>query len=175
MIASSWSCLKSLDTDVKTWGINKNIYGDGYKMIFESLLKRCGRYLTKLIVDSYSDSQKCIKVDNHIVNMIRRYCLYLQEINIGFRSFESKDEVETIKPIFNKMKKIECIFWYNVSNEELKEFFSLNSQLEYLSIYLEMTMLDMDFFDTLPQTITKLTIRMRNVPLHRICHVSLFH
>ena len=133
--------------------------------MFEDVLKRCGRFLTKIDFDYRNE------VNDANVNTIRRECPNLQDIDLNCQSFWSRNEIETVIPVFNKVKKFNCRFLYAVSNKDLKELFLLNDGLESLDIYFRMG-IQFSIFDFLPnETIKELLINYeKNV--HRICKVS---
>ena len=159
----SWNHLKSLNEDPKTWGIGKNNAGD-----FESVLKRCGRFLTHLVLDNYY-------INDDDVDLIRRECPNLKYIDISEQqNFANKRDIANIKPIFDKVRRISCIIEKGVTDGNLSNLFSTNDKLEYLEISIWKKFRSFTFLDALShETIRELKIESENVSFDRICQVSL--
>ena len=119
--------MRCLSDDQKAWG-KKKICNNDFKRIFGSILKRCGPFLRHLIFE-YRE------VDSAIVDLVRRECPHLQDIDITSHCYiRDKESVEMIKPIFCKIKKLNCWIWNEVMDGDLEELFSVNDKLEELNI-----------------------------------------
>ena len=139
-------------------------------MMFQSLLKKCGRFLSKLVVNRAEGDN----VDNEILHTIRRECPNIQEIDIGLHEIRGKNDIETIKPIFSKLKKFYLsIDKRDIFDEDLIELFKLNKNIEVLDLFLNKR-LTIDILYALPcETIRELLLsRLQTCPLHIICNVS---
>ena len=163
----SWVYLKSVSDDPKTWGIKKMSPID-YIINFRILLKRCGRFLKHLILDTYD-------VNRDIVNLISKECPNLKDIDLlNYKYFDFENFIAVIKPIFNKVKKFSCCFGYGIKDKDLKSLFSTNKKLEYLEILWSPSDFDTTFFYVLPQeTMRELIIVTKDIPFRRVCRVSL--
>ena len=159
-----WANLESLNDNPQTWGI-KRTHFENSKIMFEGVLKRCGRFLTHLVLDT-------LEVYSDIVNLVRRECPRLQDIDIINR--QSFHNVEILKSIFNKVQKFSCIIVYQDAEGTLKDLLSTNNKLEHLELYFPIEIFSFNFLEVLPQeTIKELIIESLNISFNRICRVSL--
>ena len=131
--------MESLNSDLKSWGMKEDIelYED-FKSIFRSVLKRCGRYLIDLSFDENGRSE-VHTLDNEIVDMIVEECPKLKNIDVGYQEFSSKSEIEIIKRIFTKFKKLNCsldVTIFFIEEEFLKALFLSNKILENVTVHL---------------------------------------
>ena len=162
---------KSLNDDPEFWGIKSEMSPSVISIYFEKLLKKCGRFLTHLVLDN------CAMVKSNIVNLLIRECPNLQDIN--FNDHDIHDDninyfIEDIKPVFHKVKNFHCGFDYKVTDEDLKKLFSINDKLEYLNLRLTEDIYTFTFLDALPNETIRELIVNSDIPLHRIVYVSLF-
>ena len=153
----SWSNITYLDTFTRRWGMKKNFsYGVNFEIMFENVMKRCGRFLTKIAFEHDSH------VNDANVSTMTMECPKLQDIDLNWCVFRSRNEIDTIIPVFKKVKKFDCNFWYAVSNEDLKELFLLNDSLECLKLDFDEE-INFSIFDFLPnETIKELAINCAN-------------
>ena len=127
----SWYHLKSLDT--RDWQsiLDKKDNNDNLNIIFKNVLKRCGRFLAHLQVDIPYQS----KWDSEIVDMILKECTNLKDVDIGYQTFISQDDIEVIKPIFDKVTKLYCsIDESDIKDEDLEGLFTINKKLEHFEM-----------------------------------------
>ena len=169
-----WSNVKSLNCDTRIWGINKEFESNSQQIniiMFESALKRCGKYLTNLNAAGYG------AWDSKMTNIIEEECPNLQNIEIGHQSLK-KITVAALLPIFSRLKKLDVRSEH--SNEDpnddnkLKNLLSSNEKLEYFSIILEHP-LNGSFLSDIPCTLKELIITCScesRIQLDTICHVS---
>ena len=165
----SWMHVKCLNTDPEFWGMkNTSVsYSDFNEKHFESVLKRCGRFLKNL------DFDNC-KVNKNIVDLIRRECPNLKNIDFDdCYQIYKKNDIEDIKPIFNKVKKFNAEFQCKVTDKDLKNLFSTNDKLEYLNLNFCRKVYTSTFLDALPYETLKELIIYSYIPLNRIFQVSI--
>ena len=148
----SWSDLKSLNVNPVSWGVRKKISHSDFKIMLESALKRCGRFLMHLVFDV-----GIYKVDNDILNLVRRECPNLQDIELTNHQSYNPNDVQAVKSVFDKVKKFKCSFEDEVTVGDLEDLFSVNEKLECLCIRL---INSSDHSNTC-------------IPFDKICHVSL--
>ena len=136
--------------------------------MFKSVLLRCGRLLNELIFDG------SVKIDKEMVDMIIAECSKVQHIDIGYREFESKREINLIKPIFRKMKYFSfSIEKTDIDEEYLRRLLSLNKNLEAFAMIPNKKM-SVSVLDSLPcETIEELDLdRFRSTSLNTTFQVS---
>ena len=171
----SWYHVKSLNTDTCSWGMtNKHKRKIHFNIMFESVLKRCGRFLKNLVFGKYWIAKW---MDQPIVNAIIKECPNLQNIEGGCQNFRNKSDIEIIKPIFHKLKNCYCslsTLSNNINDEDLKSLFVRNQKLERLAICSNKKTIDGSFLSALPsETIKELVFEDANyIKLHKICQVS---
>ena len=164
----SWHHIKSINDDIQTWGMKKKDKLKRFKIMFESLLRRCGRYLQHVDLE-------CFKVNDQIVDIVKRECCNVQQINMGYQAVTSKNEIEMIKPIFKYFKKFELTLGNSdIDNEDLKNLLSLNEKLEHFDISDE-GRITLNVLDALPsETIKELHISLKSTSIQSICYVSTY-
>ena len=163
----SWMYFKSLNDDPELWGIKKTPLSN-FTTCFKRVLKRCGRFLTHLVFET-------CKVNNDIVNLVRRECPNLQDIDFSNDSITNKNYIQDIKSIFDKAKKCIFAFDFKVTDEDLKTLFSLNDKLEYLDIYFIEDSHSFTFLNELPHETIRELIIFSDISLNRIIQVSLMY
>ena len=135
--------------------------------MFLSILKRCGRYLTELIL-IYGHM-----LDEELVNMITKYCPQIQYIDLKDYYTFNKADIETVKPIFNLFRTFNCSL-RGMSNKESKKLFSLNKKLECLEINCNEALNGSFLFSLSRETMKELVLTTsQSIPFDRICHVSI--
>ena len=176
---ASWDNLNSLNTDTRDWGMKKKINDKNFKTIFSNILDRCGNFLTHLEILSADSPYDYVKVDLPISNIIVAKCPNIQDIDIEYSilaDYVRSEEVETIKPIFDKVKKFRCSFRNIIDKKCVEDLFSLNNKMESLDIsFREGT--DVTVLNALPyKTMRELTIGFYSydIPFYQIFQVSLF-
>ena len=121
--------------------MKKKISKSDFKIIFEKILERCGRFLKHLVFNGYD-------VDNDIAFSVRRECPHLQDIDLISRPYYDEDIILILNPIFDKVKKFNCEIEHGVTDRDLQTLFLMNKKLESLQISL---WTDRDtFWDELP-------------------------
>ena len=146
--------------------MKKQFCHSGFKIIFEKILQRCGRFLKYLVFNGYD-------IDNDIAVSVKRNCPHLQDIDLINHKYYDKDILLVLKPIFDKVKKFNCAIMDEVTDRELHTLFSMNNKLESLQIFSWMDPDTYTFWDELPcETLREFMIES-DEPLQRICHVSL--
>ena len=131
----SWHTLKSLNSCTKTWGLKKRIVGEDFKVIFEILLKRCGRFLWHLVFDGAMHYSNDVEIENQILEIITNECQNVKRIEIGYKLLKDRNDFEAIKPIFNKLTKFGFqIGEFDITDKDLKDLFESNRKLECLEI-----------------------------------------
>ena len=166
----SWMHLKTLSDDTKNWGIKKKKNDDTFIIMFESVLKRCGGFLTHLIFDaSYMEK------DIHIANLIKTECPNLQDIDLRLKSSVYLGDIKAIKPIFCNVREFAYKIEKKVTDGDLGDLFSMNDKLEHL--HLDFDSNEGIFANTLSnallhETIRELSICSEAIPFHSICNVS---
>ena len=138
-----------------------------FKIMFVDVLKRCGKFLTRLVINLST-------VDSEILNLLKKKCPNLQDIDIIFRQdLKNKKDVETLKPIFDKVNCFNCLIGKEIRDKDLKCLFSRNNKLVCFRIYLHYKE-TCTYFESLPhETIRELQIWSIGTSFDRICDVSL--
>ena len=157
--------MESINFNLETFGTKEDTeFYEEFKPIFRCLLKRCGRFLIDLsfgehgrseahkFLDKLNDDivdmtvEECSrlkiakgsemhKLDDEFVDMIVEECPRLKNIDIGYQEFSYKREIDIIKRIFNKFKKLNCLLhMIDFDEEDLKVLFLSNKNLESLSM-----------------------------------------
>ena len=161
-----WIHEKSFSTDARTWGFKKTRISN-LEIRFESLLEKCGRFLTHFVFYDY-------EVNEHSIYLVTSECPNLQVIDImKHQLLLNAEDLQIVKLIFDKVRIFHC-FIENVKDQDLKDLFSKNHKLEYLKIYLAGRINpNCLFLNALPcETMRVLIIDSQDVPFHRICEVS---
>lgn len=158
--------------------MKSNVVSDShFEYMFENLLKICGRFLKELDFSSDFIPGDDNRLNERTVSSILKLCPNLQSIDIGNLCFQEEIPIETIKPIFSKVKKFHCtigIDEYVVSDDDLKNLFLLNEKLESLEISCYESMSG-NFLEGLPrETLRELIINSSNcIHIDTICRVSI--
>ena len=67
--------------------------------------------------------------------MLLKECPNLKDVEIGHLTFESQNDIEIIKPIFDKVTKLNLsINESDINDEDLKGLLAINKQLEYFDV-----------------------------------------
>ena len=169
----SWNSVKTLNTHPETWGMWKRDYFKTrrHQIMLKNILKRCGRFLTYIVYDKGYNYERLL--NKNIVSLIKKSCPNLQVIDIPSQRCRDINDIRTIVPIFDKVKKFEIMCLNIVDNDNLKYLFSLNNQLESLNITFKIT-IHTNFLDVLPhKTMKELEINGKGIRFSTIHHVSL--
>ena len=117
-----------------------------FKVSFEKVLRRCGRFLTKLVIHVCK-----VRMDRKIIDMLIQECRNLRYLDICFQSFS-----------------------YDVNDEDLIDLLSPMQKLEHLAIKIS-DRLNTTFLYILPcESIKELRLHQPiSVPFYKVCHVSM--
>ena len=127
----SWTDFSSLSSNPENWGMKKRLLSGPFKIAFECVLRRCGRFLKHLVFDDYFVD---IYIDSDIIKFVRRECPNLQDIHVKrCKCIMNREEIRNIKPIFNKVTKFNCTF-EKLGLRDLDDLFSVNDKLIELKI-----------------------------------------
>ena len=164
----SWCDLKSLTVDDKNFGVqdyvramcNADLVEDDkqkeadievvarevFKVSFEKVLRRCGRFLTKLVIEVFK-----VRVDREIIDTLIKECYNLKYLDMRLQSFA-----------------------YDVNDEDLIDLFTPMQKLEHLAIKIS-DRVNTTFLYVLPCENIKELILLKpiSVPFYKICHVSI--
>ena len=163
----SWTHMKFLNDDPDLWGMTLGDFNyKEYNKNFESVIKICGRFLTHIDLSKF--------LNQGVLNLIKTECPNVQNIDFNdcYYWVNKKNDIEDIKPIFNKVRKFKANFRFRVTDEDLKIFFSMNDKLEYLNLCLDRDLSTFTFLDALPHKTLRELIIHADIPLHIISHVS---
>ena len=172
----SWHTLKSLNACTKTWGLKKKIVGKDFKVIFEMLLRRCGRFVNHLVFNGRLFFSNDVEVDNQIIKLITNECQNLKDIEISCKIIKDRNDFEVIKPIFSKFTKLGIkIDKCDVKDEDLRDLFASNKKLKCLEIFADAkSTITADVLYLLPcETIKTLKLHYLQSTQLQICSVSI--
>ena len=98
-----------------------------FKVSFGEVLRRCGRFLRKLVIEVYN-----IRMDRQIIDMLIQECHNLRYLDMGYQSLADDINDEDLIDLFTPMQKLEYlaiktgdrvfgIFLYVLPCEHIKE------------------------------------------------------
>ena len=171
----SWNHFKSLPSKGKTWKtemVMDDKKADIQFIMFQNVLKRCGRFLTQLHLWGLDDH------DKRIITTVAQECQNLRVIDLAYHRV-SRECIQTISTIFSNVKKFKLYYLQDdVNDEDLAYLFSLNKVLEHLTIrFSEYHVVKGNFLDTLScDTIKELNLSgVGSISFDIICCVSMIN
>ena len=130
--------------------------------ILESLLRRCGKFLTQIIgfLDVQSAYVHTVYQDIIFLNLINKECPNLKTLDMDYCFFDNNC-IRRLEPIFKKVKRFRCniIQEWCIDNKKLRDLFSQNRILESLNVVWKNLPIKIprDFINEIPhQTIKEL-------------------
>ena len=174
----TWSSVKELDADTKTWGMRKRLFdtcdNEDFKRgakVFESILNRCGQFLKQICF--YRDD--FCAMDAPTMDMIAKKCPKAY-IDIDIQFFY-KETVKILQPVSSIIRRLYCkLRREEINDKVLKGLFSKTKNLEILDLCVHDGNVIGTFLNSLPRgTIKELLLfeGMVAMPLDRIFRVSI--
>ena len=146
--------------------------------MLDSVLEKCGQFVTHIDLEEFEDSAA---VNEEFVNIITKKCPNLQEIDDGCQCFcVGEIKIDILMPIVDKLKRITCDFDKDneineINDEDLGKLLLLNKKLESFDLFSN-EILNGTFFDAMcGDSIKELYISIaKEIPFQTICRVSKF-
>ena len=106
--------------------------------ILESLLRRCGKFLTQIIgfLDVQSAYVHTVYQDIIFLNLINKECPNLKTLDMDYCFFDNNC-IRRLEPIFKKVKRFRCniIQEWCIDDKKLRDLFSQNTILESFHVF----------------------------------------